>query len=90
MTAFLKLVEVKTLPVQMRILGNLIGYFQTEIGVLSQVVHMWGFSSLDDRADRRRLLAADDEWRALLPELSILILEAENRILIPTSFSPLR
>ena len=31
---------------QQRILGNLIGYFTTEIGMLNQSVHLWGYTSL--------------------------------------------
>ena len=35
------------------ILGRLIGYFQTEIGDLNHVVHLWAYDSLEDRAARR-------------------------------------
>jgi hypothetical protein len=37
------------LRIQTRILGNLIGYFHTEIGELNQVVHLWGYGSLAER-----------------------------------------
>lgn len=90
MPAFLRFVETQSLPVQVPILGNLLGYFQTEIGVQSQVVHLWGYDSLDDRSDRRKTLANTPEWQALLPELATYIREAENRILVPTSFSPIK
>ena len=38
---------------QRRILGNLVGYYVSEIGPLNQTVHLWGYASLDDRAARR-------------------------------------
>ncbi|SQA86979.1 NIPSNAP family protein [Burkholderia gladioli] len=34
--------------------------------------------------------AADPRWQAFVPRLSELIEQAENRILVPTAFSPLQ
>lgn len=90
MARFLKLVKEDALPIQAPILGYLIAYFTTEIGELSTVTHLWGFADLNDRAERRRQLAADKRWQAFIPQLSELIEHAENRILNPTDFSPLR
>jgi hypothetical protein len=90
MARFLKLVKEEALPIQAPILGNLIAYFTTEIGALSTVTHLWGFADLNDRTERRRQLAADKRWQVFIPQLSELIEHAENRILIPTDFSPLR
>lgn len=88
MARYLKLVREEGLSIQQPILGHLVGYFTTEIGVLSQVVHMWAYASLDERARRRRALSQDPRWQAFIPQLSELIEHAENRILIPTDFSP--
>ena len=49
MPKWLALYEEYGLPVQLKHLGNLIGFFQNEIGTLNQVVHLWGFDGLDDR-----------------------------------------
>jgi hypothetical protein len=87
---YLKLVRDEGLAIQQPILGNLIGYFQVEIGELSHIVHMWGYADLNDRAERRKRLAADAQWQAFSPKLSELIESAQNRILVPTDFSPLR
>ena len=35
--------DPRGLKIQTRILGNLIGYFHTEIGELNQIVHLWGY-----------------------------------------------
>ena len=35
--------DPRGLKIQSRILGNLIGYFHTEIGELNQIVHLWGY-----------------------------------------------
>lgn len=88
--AFLEFVESRSLPVQKPILGNLIGYFHTDIGPQSEVVHLWGYASLDERARRRAELAKNEQWKELLPELAEYIREAHNKILMPTRFSPIQ
>jgi len=88
--AYLKLVREEGLAIQRPVLGNLIGYFTTEIGPLNHVIHLWGYDSLDDRAERRARLAALPEWKAFTTKLSQTIESMENRILLPTDFSPLK
>ncbi|VVE55578.1 NIPSNAP family protein [Pandoraea anhela] len=89
MSQYLNLVRTEGLAIQQPILGHLVGYFTTEIGVLSQVTHLWAYPSLDERARRRAQLAQDKRWQAFIPRLSEWIETAENRILVPTDFSPL-
>jgi hypothetical protein len=90
MHRYLQLVRDEGLAIQQPILGCLIGYFVTEIGPLSQVTHLWGYADLQDRAQRRQRLATHPGWQAFMVKLSENIERAENRILIPTDFSPLR
>jgi NIPSNAP len=75
---------------QVRVLGTMIGYFTTEIGPLNQVVHLWGYESLDERLRRRKALFEAPEWQAFLRKVLPLIVTMENKILIPTAFSPIR
>ena len=70
-------------------LGQLVGYFHTDIGPLNQIVHIWAFDSLDDRDRRRNALAADPAWQAFMPSIQALIEEMESKILRPATFSPL-
>jgi hypothetical protein len=90
MQRYLKLVREEGIAIQQPILGSLIGYFTTEIGALSQVTHLWAYADLEDRRRRRQALAEDPRWQAFIPRLSENIEQAENRILVPTDFSPLR
>lgn len=90
MNRYLQLVREEGLAIQQPILGQLVGYFTTEIGALSQVTHMWAYADLEDRRRRRQQLADDPRWQAFLPKLTENIEQAENRILLPTDFSPLR
>jgi hypothetical protein len=85
-----KLYGEEGLALQQRHLGKFIGYFSTETGNLNQVVFMWGYDSLDDRAARRERLAQDPEWQRYLQKAVQLILTQENRILKPAPFSPIR
>jgi hypothetical protein len=74
---------------QLRIQGNLIGFFTTEVGELHSVVHMWGYESMAERERLRKILYADPEWLHYIDINTKLIARMENRILISTSFSPL-
>ncbi|XP_045112025.1 protein NipSnap homolog 3A-like [Portunus trituberculatus] len=42
--------------------SKLFGYWTSEIGGLNQVVHIWEYGSLSERAGVRARLAADSEW----------------------------
>jgi hypothetical protein len=89
---WLALYEAQGLPVQLRHLGNLIGFFQTEIGTLNQVVHLWGFDDLAERTRRRAAMAKDPDWAEFLrrnEELGALM-HQESKIIVPTSFSPIK
>ncbi len=86
----LRLYEAEGIPIQVEILGRLVGAFTTEVGELSTYTHLWAYDSLADRQERRARLQADERWQAFLPKIQPLIHTQRNRILVPTSFSPLR
>jgi hypothetical protein len=87
---YLKLYQSEGLEIQKKTLGNLIGYFVTEVGQLSTVVHLWAYDSMEERTRRRAELAANPAWQAYLAKMQPLVTAMENRILVPTAFSPLR
>ena len=86
---YLKVVGEEGIAIQTRHLGNLVGYFSSEIGPINEIVHIWGFTSLDDRQARRARLMADPAWRAFLPKIRDLIVTADTKIMTPAPFSPL-
>ncbi len=75
---------------QQRVLGNLIGAFTVDVGDLSSIVQLWGYDDFAQRERRRAELQADDTWKAFLSRLTPLIHTQRSRILVPTSFSPIR
>ena len=78
------------LAIQTRILGNLIGYFHTEIGELNRVVHLWGYDSLAEREKRRKALFEDKDWLEYLAQSPDIVVAMESRMLVPAPFSPIR
>ena len=76
------------LTVQRRILGNLVGYYATDMGELNKVVHQWAYDSYADREQRRAKLYADAEWGAYLAksrELG-LVQSQETSVMTPAPF----
>jgi NIPSNAP len=85
-----KLYETEGIELQKRYLGNLIGVFTTDVGALSTYTHIWAYESYADRDERRAKLQNDAQWKVFLAKIQPLIHTQQNRILLPTSFSPLQ
>ncbi len=83
---YLALYEAQGLEVQRRILGRMVGYYYTEIGGLNQIVHLWAYEDLNERAARRAELMADADWRAYVVKMLPLLQNQESRILMPAPF----
>lgn len=87
---YLRLYESEGLSIQKPILGDLLGYFSTDIGTLNQIIQVWRYEDLADRATRRASLAANPDWKAFVPKIQALIMQQESNILMPAPFSPIR
>jgi hypothetical protein len=85
-----RMYESQGIELQQRYLGKLIGAFTTDVGALSTYTSMWAYESYADREERRANLQADEDWRDFLARLQPLLHTQQNRILIPTPFSPIR
>jgi hypothetical protein len=86
MQQFLTLYASEGMAIQAPILGNMVGYYYTEVGPLDMVVHMWAYKSMDDREQRRARLQADIKWTVFAKKGVPLVRTQENRILIPAPF----
>ena len=87
---YLRLYEQEGFPIQLPILGNLVGYYSSEIGDLNLIVHLWGYESFEERTRRRAELIANEGWKAYVEKVRPWIVRQENRILVPAPFSPIR
>ena len=86
----LRLYETQGTALQQEFLGTFVGAFTIDVGELSTYTHLWAYANHADRAERRARLQADERWTAFLARIQPLIHTQRNRILVPTSFSPLR
>jgi hypothetical protein len=85
-----QLYESEGIELQKSYLGNLVGAFTTDIGALSTYTSIWAYDNFAEREERRARLQADDAWKTFLAKIQPLIHTQQNRILVPTAFSPLR
>ena len=85
-----RLYETEGIAIQQEYLGGFVGAFTTDIGALSMYTSLWRYDSFAERDERRARLQADGGWKAFLAKIQPLIHTQHNRILVPTSFSPLQ
>jgi hypothetical protein len=67
-----------------------VGLWQTEMGQLNEVVHLWAYPDLNERASVRGKLGQDPEWQAFLGKAVPLLAHMQSVILNPTAVSPMR
>lgn len=85
-----RLYETEGIAIQQEHLGGFIGAFTTDVGALSTYTSLWGYESYAEREARRARLQADERWQAFLARIQPLVHTQQNRILVPTAFSPIR
>ena len=62
--------------------GKLEGYWMTEIGPLNQVLHMWSYTDLNERARLRAELAKNPRWGSeYIPLIRPLLVRQEVRLI---------
>jgi hypothetical protein len=88
MDVYLERYRTQALPLQLKHLGRLLGFFVSDIGTLNQVVHIWAYDSMADREQRRAALDADPAWVSFKDINRGSFVHQEVRILRPASFSP--
>ena len=67
---------------------KLVGYFTSDTGTLSQLVHLWKF---DDDADRRNhwgTLFKDQAFMAFAAKIRPLIMRQDNQLLLEAPWGP--
>ncbi|AOK20779.1 hypothetical protein WJ47_05610 [Burkholderia ubonensis] len=68
---------------QSRALGEPLGWYTVDGGILSTVISLWRYDSHEDRAQKRANLAANQDWQAYLREVSPLFEAMNNQFLVP-------
>lgn len=83
---YLALYEAEGLAIQRRILGRMVGYYHTDSGELNQIVHLWAYEDLVERAERRGRLLQDPGFKAYVARMLPLLQRQSSRILVPAPF----
>jgi NIPSNAP len=65
--------------------SELAAFWHTDIGPLNQVIHVWPYEDLKQRADIRAKAAQEPNWP---PKTTDLVLSMQSEIFIPAPFSP--
>jgi hypothetical protein len=65
--------------------SKLAAFWHTEVGPLNQVIHVWPYDSLDQRASVRAEASKAEGWPPNTRELTI---EQKSEIFLPAAFSP--
>jgi hypothetical protein len=89
MAEYLAVYEADGKATQLRHLPRLVGCFTSEIGTLNQIIYLWGYEDLAERTRCRAALARDPLWPPYVQKIRPFIQSQENRILLPTAFSPI-
>lgn len=88
--AYLRLFNDVGMPVR-KAHDNLVGFWFTEFGALNQVVHIWSWTGLDQRAVLRAEMMQNPKWTEdFLPLAMPMVDRMHSVIMNPASFSPLQ
>ncbi len=87
---FLELFERVGLPIQNRILGTqaFVGIYRTEIGNVNEVIHMWRYTDVAERAAKRALLYKDAEFMDYVAKVREIMTHQDVRLLVPSECNP--
>ena len=73
-----------SLPARLKY-SELAAFWHTEIGPLNQVIHVWPYENLQQRAEIRARVAQEPDWP---PKTGDLLLSMESGIYVPAPSSP--
>ncbi|HUO64303.1 MAG TPA: NIPSNAP family protein [Terriglobales bacterium] len=66
--------------------SELTAFFHTEIGPLNEIIHIWGYESLEERTRIRAAASKDPNWP---PKIQEFITRMSSEIVVPFTFAPL-
>ena len=89
MAEFLNAFDQLAMPLLLKHLGVPLAFYTSSIGPLNQVVHLWGYDSLDDMEKRSMARDSDPDFGAYLQATRHLIVAQETRIIRPVHLASL-
>ena len=85
---FLELFENEGLEPQVRILGNFLGIYRTEIGNINEIIMMFAYEDAAERQRRRDKLFQDPAFQAYLQKVRPFLKDQDVRLLVPSKCNP--
>lgn len=70
--------------------SKIVGLWQTEMGGLNEVTHIWAYKDLNQRMAARAAVAQDAEWQGFIGQGRPFLRHMTSTLLVPAPFSPLR
>lgn len=89
MPKFLEVFDQLAMPILKKHLGEPLGFYVSSIGTLNQVVHLWGYDSLEDYEKRSHARDTDPEFQIYLKASEGLVMSQVNQIVRPVHLSSL-
>jgi hypothetical protein len=83
---YLRIYQSEGLAIQLATLGRMVGYYSVEVGSLNTIVHLWAFTSYEDRDARRQRMASNPAWKAYWAKVRPLIQSQQSVLLKPAPF----
>lgn len=77
------------MPVREKYSKN-VGFWYSEIGEQNQVMHLWAYRDLKERAEIRARVLRDRDWQDFIAQSQPMLFHMQSTILIPAKFSPLQ
>lgn len=84
--AYMRHYQNEGMAIQLKYLPCPLGYYTSELGTLNQIIHIWGYESLDQRMRLRERLKGDPNWPVYVSKILPLIINQESKILLPAPF----
>jgi hypothetical protein len=84
--AWFKAYQELALPLQLKYLGNCLGWYQSDIGGQNQALHLWGYKDAGDRQQRRAAMMADPGWAEFVKVAPPMLQRMTNQILTKAPF----
>ncbi|MEQ1105027.1 NIPSNAP family protein [Acinetobacter ursingii] len=89
MPKFLEVFDQLAMPVLKKHLGEPLGFYVSSVGTLNQVVHLWGYNSLDDYEKRSHARDTDPEFQIYLKASEGLVMSQMSQIVRPVKLRSL-
>ena len=86
---YMAAVKELALPIRKKYGIKLAGWYYSDIGVLNQVVHIWGYRDEEHLSEAKAQVYADPDWiEKYVPRVKDLLVEQKTYLMKSPDFAP--